>query len=845
MNNEVDLKLKVSAEADAASFEAVRRETDQLQPETPATGDAGGHAAAVQEQAAAVRDLQTALEGCTQAQQQQQTQQEALRMAMELEGKSAAALKAEMERLAAARKAAAAAGDVAVYGALKTQYEACKRAAEQLRSENQLGGIALMQQAQTGMQVAQTLGGLADKVRDGSVSMGDFAGAIMSVSMALKAGLGPIGWVMTAVQGLQMAWDWYSDSQEKAEAVEQQRVEALVEAERRHAEALDALAAAQRKLLLDDWSRQTEELKREGEELAAANARTRAAAEAAAQREDAAARQAAETRAAAERDALELMQVRGEIGEKEAEDRLRRVEEQKAAGLAAIEAAAAARQNANERAARDDTARQADALEQALAETYGKFENVLKVQMPTEQEWNVLQAKLDAGRQSLAEMRFSEQVHRDADEVRRVLEELGVHVAGGTQDILAFLDNVRAAKAEGERDVQALRQQADAHAEGARAALAEREALAAQHAEEQRAAAARQGIADAREEQRRVEEEWADVSRRSLAEQQAWLTAQVAQVQEGSELWKKYTAQLRGVKTGAVAKELGALAETYRVSGNYARQDTRTQQQILQADGEALQARRTALQHLLAVPDLDAGTVENINRALAETEGQINGLREAEAKNAEAARGWLSELQPPKLQGKSKMATAQLQRLAAEYKRAADKAAKAAEKGDAKSLAAAERQMGNYARAMQKLAAQPRVADKMHRQAQLELRAAARSAKSGAAAEKKAAAAAKNKAAATEKAAQAAKETIPKGQEESSRVQELSAKVDGLEAGIKNLSASIRELSGKISSLGSAAAQAAAAAANAASAAGAADASIRKELKRAQDAIERLRRNGK
>lgn len=89
----------------------------------------------------------------------------------------------------------------------------------------ELNNIQLGQQAQNGMMVANTLTGMANGMKDGTLSAGDFASGILSIGAAMKAGLGPIGWLMLAIQGLQAAWDYFAAEDKKEEEVRAKRAE--------------------------------------------------------------------------------------------------------------------------------------------------------------------------------------------------------------------------------------------------------------------------------------------------------------------------------------------------------------------------------------------------------------------------------------------------------------------------------------------------------------------------------------------------------------------------------------------------------------------------------------------
>lgn len=135
--------------------------------------------------------------------------------AMQLATKSRNELIKTLKRLQRELKAAAEAQDVEKYRAVEQEIAETRSAFEKQNQVLELNNIQLGQQAQNGIMVANTLTGLAKGLQDGSLSAGDFANGILSICTAIKAGLGPIGWLMLAIQGLQAAWDYFSKEAEK------------------------------------------------------------------------------------------------------------------------------------------------------------------------------------------------------------------------------------------------------------------------------------------------------------------------------------------------------------------------------------------------------------------------------------------------------------------------------------------------------------------------------------------------------------------------------------------------------------------------------------------------------
>ena len=143
--------------------------------------------------------------------------------AMQLATKSRNELIKTLKRLQKELQAAAEAQDVEKYRAVEQEIAETRSAFERQNQVLELNNIQLGQQAQNGMMVANTLSGMANGLKDGTLSAGDFVGGIMAISAAMKAGLGPIGWLMMAVQGLQAAWDYFAAEDKKKKEVHKKR----------------------------------------------------------------------------------------------------------------------------------------------------------------------------------------------------------------------------------------------------------------------------------------------------------------------------------------------------------------------------------------------------------------------------------------------------------------------------------------------------------------------------------------------------------------------------------------------------------------------------------------------
>ncbi|MBQ4593022.1 MAG: hypothetical protein IJA81_00155 [Akkermansia sp.] len=261
-DNKVDMQIGLGVEYDASGFSAVNADIDRFQQKldsvkmpapAPAAAAPQGGGEAVAEAAQAQQQLAEATQTATEATEQQATAtaqvdaqlaKEASTLwelaeakngsatadakeqkAMKLATKSRNELIKTLQQLQKELKAAAEAQDVEQYRAVEQEIAETRSAFEKQNQVLELNNIQLGQQAQNGMMVASTLSGMAKGMQEGTISAGDFVSGILSISAAMKAGLGPIGWLMMAVQGLQAAWDYFSAEDKKEEEVRKKRAD--------------------------------------------------------------------------------------------------------------------------------------------------------------------------------------------------------------------------------------------------------------------------------------------------------------------------------------------------------------------------------------------------------------------------------------------------------------------------------------------------------------------------------------------------------------------------------------------------------------------------------------------
>ena len=261
-NADIEKLKQNAAESTAAATQEVGRQAAEEVAARQKVAEAHEQQAAAATQAAeksaaAQRRAKAATEEAAAA-------EEKLKRQMELARKSRNELIRELERLAAARKAAAAAGNTAEFERLTARSAETREAFEKLNQGLELANIQFMQQAQMGMQVGQTLAGIGAAAAQGGGNVAGLAAQFLSLGSAVKAGLGPIGWAMTILQGLQMAWDYFTQKQKQAVAAMKEAREAQEQLNKTLLEAAQTTRAAVLEVQRDTTEQEVADIERAG-----------------------------------------------------------------------------------------------------------------------------------------------------------------------------------------------------------------------------------------------------------------------------------------------------------------------------------------------------------------------------------------------------------------------------------------------------------------------------------------------------------------------------------------------------------------------------------------------------
>lgn len=752
--------------------------------------------AAEKAEAAAEREAaakEKAAEKAEAAAEKEAAAQEAAAYAMQLAAMSKNKLAAETRRLIAERKKAAAAGDAEAYKRLTAQLGQCRTAMRSLSQSAQMNKIALMQQAQTAAMVGGQLQGLGSQItgmgkaaKNGELNVTGLATSFISLRMALKAGMGPLGWVMLAIEGLQMAWNTYAKEAKAAE----ERTLKLAEAEEKLTDKLKGVAKAEAdrriEIMKSRW--EMENAAREyAQQIDEASAKA-SDNQAKAQVESAA--NAANQEIAIERSKLADMRKLGQVSEDEYSRRMvelarreREIAQETQTKLDAINVEGARRradttgeelQKAQDRVAEEEqkfgekwqyagdeqVEKLISNIESIKGEQEGlkaKIENVKDVAeinsslwKDIQKCWGILAENIDPigmkmGRTTIAEAK--NRIVAEEEKTEEALKKLNNDLVLSTKDLndayKELADKLHmsvddAKKFIGEREsiraqkkaVEAAQRKADV---ADHSANLEKEAAEREQKENKKQYEGKEKITRSIEEAqlateatlRARKDELEKVQRTgSLEEQKRVLKEQRAEMQKGSDAWKKYTAQIRSINQKMREEKLSELARTagpkaviaelerlrthckegseawkkytsqirqlevkgireglsefkrqLEISTTYQKQDSRTQAEIYHADRRRLAALAAELRRQIAATD-DYALRKELREQLRDTVEQQRNLRSALAKSAKEAYKDLMQRKRETPEAKNKGANYNLKSAWARYQAAVDKTTK-------------------------------------------------------------------------------------------------------------------------------------------------------------------------
>ena len=691
---------------------------------------AGAEKRAATEATAATRQRQQASAQNRDALSKEQQEIEALKAQMALEAKGRAGLIKELERLGKARARAAKAGDVQAFKQLEAQMTKTRAAFERMNQGLEISRLGMMGQMQVAMGAMGAMQSLGNEVKSGSVSLIGMSNAVYALGAAIKAGMGPVGWLMMAIQGLSMAWDYYSDKQEEAAKAEKERMEAEHEALMKHWEEVQKFASMDRENTLTRWKRDFDAMRQEWEQFTQQEQAARRAADVQASAAEERRRIAAQSAYDAEMARIELAKTMGEISEAEASKRKAAAEEVKAAEMQAIDEAEAHRNNVAHINAKYRAQREAEEMANALEEKFGAFEDILRLKMPTNEEWEALQIKLNEGLGSMEEREMSRSIHDRIRELKDMLEAMGIAWQGSDAELIKWVNSMREAREAGEQRVRELK--AIAKEEGTAAQevkLGNENRRAEAKAEKERREATRR-LEEARqqkqEEANKLTEEWQEVQRGTLKEQAAWLEEIAGSFEAGSKEAKKWEEELHKVRMQGVAEELEDLEAAYEEVERYVAREGLTHAEIYAAEEKALSERKAALERLKRTPGVDAGTLRAINKNLKRTEEETRQLKQNMRAAADAAQRGVEGMKPLGQKALNNTHQGNLKRLESAYVKMARQAERQASRGDVRGMERTIAAMNRNALMQEKLTGYTGKAAEQMRKVESALRVVAR-----------------------------------------------------------------------------------------------------------------------
>ena len=597
------------------------------------------------------------------ASEKAQAAHERMTYAMQLATMSKHELLEESNRLRAALQAEAAAGNQAGYERLTQRMVELRKAMEESTRTASVNRIQWMQSAQTAAQmgesvtnVARGIANMSDAAKAGELNLVGMASSVMQLSLALKAGLGPIGWVMMAVQGLQMAWNAYARSKQTA-------LEADRKIQQENIQQLEKLIARQKEIIANELDEEKDErvraLQKQTEAERAALASQQEAGERASQHRIAITREETRQRLAE----LERLAKSGALSEEQAEqekqaanDRLRQVE-------------ANARTEGEKR--REilleydrDTAQKELNLARELSSQYKqKWSSILRVVATDDSELLALKQKLkalevekgaekkkfqeisDRYDKALSEEASSAAVYsnwnryyklqaeyqKEQDEHKQRLSDLDEQIARAKDEEARnserYANSTEAAYQAAKGLPEFAGMERDEVLETIRTIQGKNKALQEQVSQAERTLEMRERALESEQSDAENSRELADLQERGIAAVREYQRSLSQAADHERELTS--ARQVEKETRDRVKRELDGIVGLTKTSGSYSERDARTTAEIYVADRQILQQRLAELREARRSAQSSgatAETIKQIDEKLKSTESQLTGL---------------------------------------------------------------------------------------------------------------------------------------------------------------------------------------------------------------------------
>lgn len=597
------------------------------------------------------------------ASEKAQAAQDRMTYAMQLATMSKHELLEESNRLRAALQAEAAAGNQAGYERLTQRMVELRKAMEESTRTASVNRIQWMQSAQTASQmgesvtnVARGIANMSDAAKAGELNLVGMASSVMQLSLALKAGLGPIGWVMMAVQGLQMAWNAYARSKQSA-------LEADRKIQQENIQQLEKIIARQKEIIANELDEEKDErvraMQTQTEVERAALASQQEAEERASQHRIAITREETRQRLAE----LERLAKSGALSEEQAEqekqaanDRLRQVEEN-------------ARTEGEKR--REilleydrDTAQKELNLARELSSQYKqKWSSILRVVATDDSELLALKQKLkalevekgdekkkfqeisDRYDKALSEESSSAAVYSNWNRYYKLQEEYQKEQDAHKQRLSDLDEQIARAKDEEARNSERYANSTEAAYQAAkgfpefagmerdevletiRTIQGKNKALQEQVSQAQRTLEMRERALESEQSDAENSRELADLQERGIAAVREYQRSLSQAADHEREL--SASRQVEKETRDRVKRELDDIVGLTKTSGSYSERDARTTAEIYAADRQILQQRLAELREARRSAQstgATAETIKQIDEKLKSTESQLTGL---------------------------------------------------------------------------------------------------------------------------------------------------------------------------------------------------------------------------
>lgn len=596
------------------------------------------------------------------ASEKAQAAHERMTYAMQLATMSKHELLEESNRLRAALQAEAAAGNQAGYERLTQRMVELRKAMEESTRTASVNRIQWMQSAQTAAQmgesvtnVARGIANMSDAAKAGELNLVGMASSVMQLSLALKAGLGPIGWVMMAVQGLQMAWNAYARSKQSA-------LEADRKIQQENIQQLKKIIARQKEIIANELDEEKDErvraLQKQTEAERAALASQQEAEERASQHRIAITREETRQRLAE----LERLAKSGALSEEQAEqekqaanDRLRQVE-------------ANARTEGEKRREilleydRSTAERTLELYRELYKEQENKWGSILRIN--TKEDSTLLLMRQQVKALEVTQSKRQERIDEISgileegvkgivirnpgialDKIGSIMKELQAEQArlqkefidGGltlhdAQDNLVKLEKEKVDRAEAAYQAakglpEFAGMERDEVLETIRTIQGKNKALQEQVSQAQRTLEMRERALESEQSDAENSRELADLQERGIAAVREYQRS----LSQAADHERELTAsrQVEKETRDRVKRELDDIVGLTKTSGSYSERDSRTTAEIYAADRQILQQRLAELREARRSAQSSgatAETIKQIDEKLKSTESQLTGL---------------------------------------------------------------------------------------------------------------------------------------------------------------------------------------------------------------------------